>query len=140
MSVMPALHAQGLQSPDAIDKIIGSEVQEEKQEAAADTDRVIKAIETTAENISTVRKTSVLDKVDIVFLIDSAAAEGGPPPAIAEKLEEHKAEIAQLRQELEGNAMLFHAINSRQILPRDVLAVEFENRDVVIYVAAKPAN
>ena len=38
--------------------------------------------------------------------------------------------------------MLFHAIDSRQILPRDVLAVEFDDTNgVVIFAAAqKPAG
>ncbi|MGD9920880.1 MAG: hypothetical protein AB7V13_05445 [Pseudorhodoplanes sp.] len=140
MSAAPALHAQGLQDSETIDKIIGSKVQEEQVEAAADMDRVIKAIETTADSIGTVRKTTALDLVDIVFLTDAAASEGGPPAAISAKLEEHKEEIAQLRQELEGNALLYHAIDSRQILLRDILAVEFFGRDVVIYAATKPAN
>lgn len=122
----------------ARDTIIGSEVGEEEVEAAAEPQRVIAAIEKTAENIATVRKTISLDKVDIVFLPDAAAAEGGPPPEIAEKVEERKDEIAELRQELEGNAMLYHAIDSRQVLVRDVLAVEFNDARVVIYAAAKP--
>jgi hypothetical protein len=134
------LHAQGLQNPETIDKIIGSEVQEEQVEAAADMDRVIKAIEMTADSISTVRKATALDKIDIVFLTDAAATEGGPPAAISAKLVEHKEEIVQLRQELEANAMLYRAIDSRQILLRDILAVEFVGRDVVIYAATKPAN
>jgi hypothetical protein len=134
------LRAQGLQNPETIDKIIGSEVQEEQVEAAADMDRVIKAIEMTADNISTVRKATALDKIDIVFLTDAAATEGGPPAAISAKLVEHKEEIVQLRQELEANAMLYRAIDSRQILLRDILAVEFVGRDVVIYAATKPAN
>ncbi len=140
MSVAPGLRAQGLDNPEAIEKIIGSEVQEEQVEAAADTERVIKAIEATGDNISTVRKTTALDKVDIVFLTDSGVTEGGPPPEVEAKLEEHKDAITQLRQELEGNAMLYHAIDSRQVLLRDVLAIEFNNRDVVIYAAAKPAE
>jgi hypothetical protein len=109
-------------------------------EAATDIDRVIKAIEMTADNISTVRKATALDKIDIVFLTDAAASEGGPPAAISAKLEEHKEEIVQLRQELEANAMLYRAIDSRRIPVRDILAVEFVGRDVVIYAATKPAN
>ncbi|WP_235911798.1 hypothetical protein [Mesorhizobium xinjiangense] len=140
LSVAPGLQAQGLDDPEAIEKIIGSEVQEEEVEAAADTGRVIRAIEATGNNISTVRKTTMLDKVDIVFLTDSAVTEGGPPPEVEAKLQEHKDEITQLRQELEGNAMLYHAIDSRQILLRDILAIEFHDRDVVIYAAAKPAG
>ena len=124
----------------ARETIIGSEVTEEQVEAAAEPERVIAAIEKTAENISTVRTTTALDKVDIVFLPDAAITEGGPPKEIADKIEERKGEIAKLRQELEGNAMLYHAIDSRQVLMRDVLAVEFEDAGVVIYAAAKPAG
>ena len=96
----------------------------------------------TRDQIALVRKTSSLDKVDIVFLADAAATEGGPPPEIETKVKEHEADINELRQEIESNAMLFHAIDSRQILMRDVLAVEFQGQDaVVIYAAAqKPAG
>jgi hypothetical protein len=136
-----ALMAQGLESPEAIDTIIGTEVEEEESQATADSDKVIAAIEKTGESIATIRKTSKLDKVDIVFLSDAAATEGGPPPEIEAKIKEHEEEITELRKELEGNAMLYHAIDSRQILLRDVLAVEFDDKNgVVIYAAAKPAG
>jgi hypothetical protein len=124
----------------AREAIIGSEVTEEEVEAAAEPERVIAAIEKTPENIATVRKTTNLDKVDIVFLPDAAAAEGGPPPEIAAKIEERKDEIAELRQELEGNAMLYHAIDSRRVLVRDVLAVEFDDTGVMIYAATRPSG
>lgn len=136
-----AQQGQGTENKQAVDTIIGTEVQEEETQASADAGRVIAAIEKTSDSIAMVRKTSNLSKVDIVFLADAAAAEGGPPPEIETKVKEHEAEIAELRQEIEGNAMLFHAIDSRQILPRDVLAVEFDGSNgVVIYAAAKPAK
>lgn len=135
-AMSPAI-AQALDD-SARETIIGSEVGEEQVEAAAEPQRVIAAIEKTGENIPVVRKTIRLDKVEIVYLPDAAAAEGGPPPAIARKVEERKDEIAELRQEIEGNAMLYHAIDSRQVLLRDVLAVEFDDTGVLIYAAAKP--
>ena len=133
-----ALMAQGLESPDAVQKIIGTEVKEEESRAKADAGKIVAAIEKTPESVATIRKTSKLDKVDIVFLIDSAKTEGGPPPEIEAKVKEHEEEIAQLRQELEGNAMLYHALDSRQVLVEDVLAVSFDKANVVIYAAAKP--
>lgn len=135
-AMSPAI-AQALDD-SARETIIGSEVGEEQVEAAAEPQRVIAAIEKTGENIPVVRKTIRLDKVEIVYLPDAAAAEGGPPPAIAREVEERKDEIAELRQEIEGNAMLYHAIDSRQVLLRDVLAVEFDDTGVLIYAAAKP--
>lgn len=136
------LAAQGLDNPDAIDAIIGTPVEEEERQAENVPERLIAAIEKTPETISTVRKTTSLDKVDIVFLPDAAVTEGGPPAEIEAKLKEHEDQIVQLRQELEGNAMLYHAIDSRQILIRDILAVEFDEgaRNVIIYAAAKPAG
>jgi len=140
LAVAGAMYPAFAQALDdsARETIIGSEVGEEEVEAAADPQRVIAAIEKTGENIPTVRKTIRLDKVEIVFLPDAAPTEGGPPPEIAAKVEERKDEIAELRLEIEGNAMLYHAIDSRQVLLRDVLAVEFEGAGVLIYAAAKP--
>ena len=135
------VQAQGLDAPDAIEKIVGSDVHEEEQQATADADRVIAAIEKSAENTGTVRKVTNLDRLDIVFLPDAAALEGGPPPAIDEKLQEYGDEVAALRQEMSGNAMLFHALDSRNILLQDVLAIEFDDaKGAVIYAAAKPAD
>lgn len=132
--------AQGLESKESVEKIVGTPVEEETR-PAADAGRILAAIDKTSENISAVRKVSDLDKVDIVFLPDAAATEGGPPPEIDAKVKEHQADVTALREEIEGNAMLFHAIDSRQILPRDILAVEFEGKSsVVIYAAAKPAR
>ncbi|MGB3387100.1 MAG: hypothetical protein WBA88_03870 [Pseudaminobacter sp.] len=133
------LMAQGLDSQKAIDTIIGSEVREEEASAKAEPDKIIAAIENTAANTSEVRKISNLDKVDIVFLPD--AAENGLPPEVDAKVKEHEKEIIDLRKELEGNAMLFHAINSRAILMRDILAIEFDSpKSVIIYATAKPTG
>jgi hypothetical protein len=136
-----AAHAQGIESKASVDAIVGSEVEEEEAKTADDADKVIAAIDNTVAAIELIRKTSKLDKVEIVFLTDAAASEGGPPPAIRAKIEEKKAEIIELRGELEGNAMLFHAIDSRGILVQDVLAVVFDGgHSVTIYTASKPAG
>lgn len=144
VSLLPGVPANAQQGPakgEALDAIIGTEVQEEEAQAAVDQDKVIAAIEKAGESTVMVRKTSSLDKVEIVFLADATPTEGGPPAPIVEKIRQHESEINELRKEIEGNAMLFHAIDSRQILPRDVLAVEFTgSNSIVIYAAAKPAN
>lgn len=137
-TALPAT-AQGLADPQAIDKIIGSEVKEEQKTTADDEEQILRAIDMTADNTARVRKVSNLKMVDIVFLADAARTEGGPPPRVEAKVKERAAEIIELRKEIEGNAMLYHAIQSRQILPADVLALEFSGDDtVVIFAAAKP--
>ncbi len=139
--VGPVLAQQSPATQESLDAIIGTEVQEEETQAATDAQRLIAAIDKTTENTAIVRKTSNLSKVDIVFLPDAARTEGGPPPEVEAKVKEREKEITELRKEIEGNAMLFHAIDSRQILPQDVLAVEFDDANgVVIYAAAKPAS
>lgn len=134
--------AQGLESEGTIDAIVQTPVREEEQQAAADPQKVVAAIDKSNANISTVRKTTNLESLDIVFLADSTLAEGGPPKEIEDKLTEKKEDVTVLRQEIEGNALLYHAINSRQVLLRDVLGVEFDDSGtkVVIYAAAKPAD
>jgi hypothetical protein len=133
----------GAQSLDknTVDSIVGSEVKEEQATASAREDKVLAAIDRTAANAALVRKTSNVDQVDIVLLSDTARGEGGLPPRISEQVKRHESEIAELRQEIEANALLFHAIDSRRVLTGTILAVDFPNaRTVVVYAAAKPGG
>lgn len=133
---------QGLESENTIEAIVQAPVREEEQRAAADPAKVVAAIEKTDENISAVRKLTSLDRLDIIFLADATAAEGGPPQEIVDKLNEKSEAVGILRQEIEGNALLYHAVNSRQVLMQDVLGIELSDagETVVIYAAAKPAS
>ncbi|HEV7417536.1 hypothetical protein [Tianweitania sediminis] len=134
--------AQGLDSEGTIDAIVQAPVREEEQMAAADPAKVVAAIDKTEDNISVVRKITNLDRLNIVFLADATLAEGGPPKEIEEKLAEKSDALTTLRQEMEGNALLYHAINSRQVLMRDVLGIDVTDNGstVVVYAAAKPAS
>lgn len=134
-----ALHAQGLENEKTIDTIVGSDVKTEEARAATDPATIIAAIEHSLPNTEEIRKRSKLANVEIVFLED--LAEAGEPKSVEKKVEEHKEEIVALREAIEGNAMFFHAIDSRSVLTRDVVAVEFDKADgVKIYAAAKPAE
>ncbi|MVA96727.1 hypothetical protein GN330_05635 [Nitratireductor sp. CAU 1489] len=138
LSVTP-LAAQGLDSEKAIDTIVGSDVVEEEQQAAAEPERIVKAIENTAQNAREVRRKFNLERIDIVFLPD--AAENRAPSEIDGKLKEYAEEIADLRREIEGNAMLYHAIDSRSVMVKDVLAVEFDGQNgATVFAAAKPVR
>ena len=133
------LNAQGVENEKAIDTIIGSHVTTEETRAASDPAAVITAIQNTVPNTEEIRKRSKLSNVEIVFLED--LAEGREPKLVEKEVEEHEAEIAALREAIEGNAMFFHAIDSRSVLTRDVVAVAFDKADRVrIYTAAKPAE
>ena len=141
----PALPAQPLDGKPPLDSgkpgaaIVDSNIRQEETSSKAEAGKVITAIDRTRDNIGTVRKTTKLDTVDIVFLTDAARSEGGPPPVIENKVKQHQEDVAELRQEIEANALLFNAIDSRRVQAQDVLAVEFDNPGkVVIYAAAKP--
>lgn len=136
---LAGLSAQGLESTETVDRIVGSEVKQEEARTSTEAGKVASAIDRTRENIGAVRKTSKLDKVDIVFLTDAARSEGGPPPAIESKIEQHRDDIAELRKEIEANALLFNAIDSRRVQAEDVVAVAFDDPGkVIIYAAARP--
>ncbi|TIR18740.1 MAG: hypothetical protein E5X34_21155 [Mesorhizobium sp.] len=138
-----APHAASAAQPLGSDKpaaaIVDSDVRQEEALSRTEAGKVITAIDRTRDNIGTVRKITKLDRVDIVFLTDAARSEGGPPPAIENKMKQHQDDVAELRQEIEANALLFNAIDSRRVQAEDVLAVEFDNPGkVVVYAAAKP--
>ncbi len=139
VAAAPAFPAQPLDSNKPASTIVDSNIREEEALSKTEAGKVISAIDRTRDNIGTVRKTTKLDTVDIVFLTDAARSEGGPPPAIENKVKQHQDDVAELRQEIEANALLFNAIDSRRVLAEDVLAVEFDNPGkIVIYAAAKP--
>lgn len=136
-----SLQAQSLDNPDTIDAIVGSPIQEEERSAANNEGRIIAAIEKAPESAALVRKTTNVDNVEIVFLADSTAMDGGLPASIEKVADAHKAELTELRNEVEGNALLYHAINSRHVLMRDIVAIEFNDpHNVIVYATAKPTG
>lgn len=133
--------AQGLEAEGAIDAIVGSEIKEQESSAQNDNTKIVDAIDTARENAAAVRKMTAVSEVEIVFLSDAATTEGGPPADIQGKLDEREEDVKALRKEIEGNALLYHAINSRQVMMRDVLAIEIgDGNRIVVYAAAKPGG
>lgn len=128
------LLAQGLESEEAIDAIIGSDVKTEQTTKEEQTERIVSAINNTLASAEEVRKAFSLDTLEIVFLPDIGRENG----AVEQALEEHEPEIDALRESIEGSAMFYHAVDSRGILLRDIVAVEFgENNSVTIFVNAE---
>jgi hypothetical protein len=133
-SAHPALMAQGLSTQGAIDAIVGSDVQTGEEPVAADEQRIVAAIEKTSENTSQVRKSFNIDKVEILFLPDFGEKE----TAVDAKIAEYKDQIAALHSEIQGSAIFYHAVDSRQILMNDIIALEFDDHNgVTIFVAGK---
>lgn len=128
------LLAQGLDDTQAVETIIDSDVSLEESRAEDEAEAVMAALANSAAGAAQVRKTFNLDAVEIVFVpgIEEADSEVG------RMIEERSDEIAELRQAIEGNAMLYHAVNSRSILLDDIVALEFDDEDgVKIYAAAE---
>jgi len=127
---VPAL-AQGLDSDTAIQTIIGSDVQTQEVSIEEVGDRLVAAIANVTANTQEVRRRFNLGDVGIVTVLadDTASAN-----AVAESMEAKQLEINDLRVAIEGSAMFYHAVNSRRILLSDVIAMEFDGDDVLIFV------
>lgn len=121
------LLAQGLDREEAIDAIVGSDVKTDQTSKEAQTERMLAAIENTRESAGKVRKTFSLSTLEIVYVPDLGDENG----VIEQAMAEQEAEIEALRESIEGSAMFYHAIDSRSILLRDVIAVEFAEDDIV---------
>lgn len=129
-----ALMAQGLNAESTIDAIVGSEVTTGEEAVAADQERIVAAIDNTRDNIAEVRKRFSIDHVEIVFLPDFDKEE----TVVDAKMAELKPEIAQLRSEIQGSAIFYHAVNSRQVLLNDIIALDFDDKNgVTIFVAGR---
>lgn len=128
------LFAQGLESEEAIDAIVGSDVKTEQTTKEAQADRVLKAINNTLPTAEEVRKAFNVDTLEIVYLPDVGQENG----AIEQAITKREPEIEALRESIEGSAMFYHAVDSRGILLRDIVAVEFgESNSATIFVNAE---
>ena len=126
------LMAQGLNTEGTIDAIVGSDVNTNEEAVADDEDRIVAAIEKTPESASEVRRRFSIDRVDIVFLPDF----GDEETAVEAKAAEFESQITELRNEIQGSAIFYHALDSRSVLLNDVIALEFgDDNGVTIFVS-----
>lgn len=133
---MPLL-AQGLDSEEAIESIVGSDVKTEEHAAQSDADRIVAAINNALDSTERVRKAFNVNELRIVFLPDVGEAATDIDAAV----EENRDAIESLRQAIEGSALFYHAVDSRGILLRDIFALEFgEDENVTIFVAGEDPN
>ncbi|KFB08360.1 hypothetical protein [Nitratireductor basaltis] len=128
--------AQGLDSEEAIDAIVGSEVKTEQATTVEETDRLIQAVGAARPAAEEVRKTFNLDELDIIFISPDTAE----TPEVAEVLAENEQALQTLREAIEGSALFYHAVDSRSILLRDIVAVEYgeESRVTVFVIGEAP--
>lgn len=142
VSMAGPVSSQGLSGQKAVEGIVGdSDIRQEEATTSAEEEKVLAAIDKTVENTSAVRKLSAAKHVDIVFLADATRAQGVPSQKIERKLKDHQSDIVVLRQEIEANALLFHAVDSRHVMTKDILAVEFpDSESIIVYAASKPSN
>ena len=125
------LLAQGLESEEAIDAIVGSDVKTQEADENSQTEQVIAAIENSMSSAESVRKAFSLDTLEIVFMPEKTT----DTSPVAEAIAENEEAIETLRQSIEGSAMFYHAVDSRSILLRNIIAAEFaEDNTVTLFV------
>lgn len=128
------LMAQGLNTEGTIEAIVGSDVNTNEEAVADDEERIVAAIEKTPENTGEVRRRFSIERVDIVFLPDF----GDEETAVEAKAAEFESQIAELRNEIQGSAIFYHALDSRAVLLNDVIALDFgDDNGVTIFVAGR---
>lgn len=132
------LMAQGLDEEGAIETIIDAPVGTEEKTVEEEETRIAAAIDRSRENAAEIRKRFAIEEVEIVFVPDLS----GRKPALQQKIKDNEEAIKEVQTAIEGSAIFFHAIDSRQVLLRDVVAVEFGDKDrITIFAAGKaPQN
>lgn len=128
---MPLL-AQGIDSEKSIDAIVDAPVETKEKPVSEEQGRIVAAIENSRENASQVRKLFNINKLEIVFVPELK----GKSSPVSGAIEKHDEDIEELRDAIEGSALFYHAIDSRSVLLRDVIAVEFgEDNALTVFTA-----
>lgn len=133
-----ALIAQGLDTQETIDTIVGSQVETAEETTETDEAGIVAAIEQSLDNAAEIRKRFSLDNVRIIFLPDLEDKDAAAQTPVGIAMKKFSSEITKLREDIQGSAIFYHAINSRSILLNDIVAVQFgDNNDVTILVAGR---
>ena len=128
------LMAQGLDAEGALETIIDAPVGTEEKTVEEEESRIAAAIDKSSENAAEIRKRFAINEVEIVFVPGLS----GEKPALEQKIKDNDEAIKEVQTAIESSAIFFHAIDSHQVLLRDVVAVEFGDDDsITIFAAGK---
>lgn len=131
------LLGQGLKDPKTVDTIVDAEIKTAERPLDEERQRIVEAIGQSRQNATLIRKLTNVDEVEIVVVPD-LEAEGSP---LAARIEADREAIGELRQAIEGSAIFFHAVDSRGVLLRDVVAVEIDaGGTVTVFAGGKPSG
>ncbi|MDN2565310.1 hypothetical protein N1F89_03675 [Aquibium sp. A9E412] len=134
LAAAPPAAAQMAEEPPA-ETIVGSEIETKTARPAAERADLIAAVAEAEAVANSVRKAFSLDQVEIVFLDMSGKADLD----LQQALSDSEAGIEALRRAIEGNAMFYHAVDSRGLAVDDIVAVSFLDRNHVrIYATGAP--
>lgn len=129
--------AQGPGVEGSRETIVDAPVVTEERPVAEENERIAAAIGRSTGNAAELRKRFNIGQVDIVFVPGLAE----PDSPLADVIAANAASIEALRKEIEGSAIFYHAVASRQVLLRDIIAVEFgDGEAVTIFVARRTAG
>lgn len=133
----PAAHAQTLNDDTTVKSIIDAEVKTAEKPLAQEQQRIADAIGRSRENAEQIRKLTNVDELEIVLVPDLSRKD----TPLAARIEANRDAIDELRETIEGSAIFFHAIDSRNVLLRDVVAVEFGDRaHVTVFAVGEPQH
>lgn len=134
---VPAGRAQTLNDDKTVKSIVDAEVKTAERPLAEEQQRIADAIGRSRENAERIRKLTNVDELEIVLVPD--LSEKASP--LAARIEANSDAIDELRETIEGSAIFFHAIDSRNVLLRDIVAVEFGDREhVTVFAAGEPQH
>lgn len=136
-AAVPAGRAQTLNDDATLKSIIDAEVKTAEKPLAEEQQRIADAIGKSRENAELIRKLTNVDELEIV-LVPDLSRKNTP---LAARIEANRDAIAELREAIDGSAIFFHAVNSRNVLLRDIVAVEFGDRaHVTVFAAGEPRH
>jgi hypothetical protein len=122
---------------DSGQNIIGSEVTVGDSADDTEAGSLLASIESTAENADRVKLVWTIDKIDVVYV--SEVLGETPSEEIDAAIRENAAAAQELQRALEASAIFYNALESQDILLRDIVAVEFKSdTEIVIFVSGEP--
>lgn len=133
-----AAPAQSFDNQDASENIADSEISVDDTKAAERTGELLENLASLPETTDRIKIITTMDRIDVVYLSDLIGENA--PKEVREAIEANDERIDGLQQALEGSALFYNALSSRNVNLADVVTVRLEEPDATIFVRGVPPD
>lgn len=130
--------AQDFERPNAPENIADSEISVEDTTASERADELLETLASLPESVDRLKIITTMDKIDVAYLSDLIGENA--PEEVEKAIEANDENILELQNAIEGSAIFYNALASREVNIPDVVSIKLDEPNATIFVKGIPPD